>query len=382
MTVARPSVLLVGDTLNFGGTEGQFVEVACGLDRRCWDVDVACMRAEGPLRARLDAAGVRAWSCGCGSFKSPRVVGAIRALARHLRERQVQVVHSFDFYSNVMGVLAARAARVPAIIASQRDLGNLRPWHEQRIHSAMLRLATHVLVNSEATAERLARSRAARTGRLSIIRNGVDLDRFRPGTAPSAPAAAPIVGTLANLRPEKGLLQLVEAAALVRGHVPSARFSIWGEGPLRPALEARIQALGLTDTVLLHGSTREPEKALQRCDVFVLPSLSEACSNVLLEAMATGLPVVTTRIGGNPNLIEDGRTGLLVPAGHPQPLADAIARLLSSPELAGRVAAGARQRALAEFGMKRMIEHMEALYRRALGGETTLTSPAPAGSRG
>lgn len=382
MTVARPSVLLVGDTLNFGGTEGQFVEVACGLDRLSWDVDVACIRAEGPLRARLDGVGVRPWSCGRGSFKSPRVVGAIRALARHLRERQVQVVHSFDFYSNVMGVLAARAARVPAIIASQRDLGNLRSWHERRIHSAMLRLATHVLVNSEATAERLARSRAARTGRLSIIRNGVDLDRFRPGEGPSAPAAAPIVGTLANLRPEKGLLQLVEAAALLRGRIPSARVSIWGEGPLRPALEARIHALGLTDTVRLHGSTREPEKALQGCDVFVLPSLSEACSNVLLEAMATGLAVVTTRIGGNPSLIDDERTGLLVPAGQPQPLADAIARLLSSPELAGRVAAGARARALAEFGMTRMIEHMEALYRRALGRETTLTSPAPAGSRG
>jgi glycosyltransferase involved in cell wall biosynthesis len=382
MIASRPSVLLVGDTLNFGGTEGQFVEVACGLDRGSWDVDVACIRAEGPLRARLDAVGVRPWSCGRGSFKSPRAVGAIRALARHLRERQIQVVHSFDFYSNVMGVLAARAAKVPAIIASQRDLGNLRPWHEQRIHSAMLRLATHVLVNSEATAERLSRSRAARTGRLSIVRNGVDLGRFRPRDSASAAAAAPTVGTLANLRPEKGLLQLVEAAALVRQQVPAVRFSIWGEGQLRPALEARIQALGLTDTVHLHGSTREPEKALQQCDIFVLPSLSEACSNVLLEAMATGLPVVTTRIGGNPNLIDDGRTGLLVPAGEPRPLGDAIARLLASRDLAGRVATGARARALAEFGMKRMIEHMEALYRRALDRETTVAGAAPAGSRG
>jgi glycosyltransferase involved in cell wall biosynthesis len=98
--------------------------------------------------------------------------------------------------------------------------------------------------------------------------------------------------------------------------------------------------------------------------------------------MATGLPVVTTRIGGNPNLIDDGRTGLLVPAGEPRPLGDAIARLLASRDLAGRVATGARARALAEFGMKRMIEHMEALYRRALDRETTVAGAAPAGSRG
>ena len=380
MSAQRPSVLLIGDTLNFGGTEGQFVELACGLDRARWDVDVACIRAEGPLRARLDSAGIRAWTCGRGSFKSPRVVGAIRALARHLRDRRVQIVHCFEFYSNVLGVLAARAARVPAIIASQRDLGNLRPWHEQRLHSAMLRLATHVLVNSEATADRLVGTHAGRTGHLSVIRNGVDLDRFRPGDSRPADGPGLTVGTLANLRPEKGLLQLVEAAALVRGQVPEVRFSIWGEGPLRSALEARIQALGLTDTVRLHGSTREPEKALRQCNVFVLPSLSEACSNVLLEAMATGLPVVTTRIGGNPGLIEDGRTGLLVPPGEPRPLADAIGRLLTSGELAGRVAAGARARALAEFGMNRMIEHMEHLYRRALGRDSAMASATPAGS--
>ena len=381
MSRSRPAVLLIGDTLNFGGTEGQFVEVACGLDRSRWDLDVACMRAEGPLRPRLEAVGVKPWTCGRGSFKSPRFVLAIQALARHLRARQVQIVHCFDFYSNVLGVLAARVARVPAIIASQRDLGNLRPWHQQRIHAAMLRLASHVLVNSEATAERLARTHAARSGRLSVIRNGVDLSRFGPADSRTASDHTITIGTLANLRPEKGLLQLVEAAALVKSQAPTARFAVWGEGPLRDALGTRIRELGLTDTVVLHGSTRRPEEALRQCDVFVLPSLSEACSNVLLEAMATGLPVVTTRIGGNPGLIEDGRSGLLVPAGEPKPLAAAIVKLLDSRGMAAELGAAARARALAEFGMGRMIEHMESLYRRALGLETPDPAVASAKAR-
>jgi glycosyltransferase involved in cell wall biosynthesis len=381
MSGPGPSVLLMGDTLNFGGTEGQFVEVARGLAASRWDVDVACMRAEGPLRPRLEAAGLRPWSCGRGSFRSRRFIGAVRALARHLRERRVQIVHCFDFYSNVMGVPAARLARVPAVIASQRDLGNLRPWHQQRLHAGMLRLATHVLVNSDAVAERLARTRAARSGRLSVIRNGVDLSRFGPAEAPAPHPGRLVVGTLANLRPEKGLHQLVEAAALVKGRMPGVSFSIWGEGPLRPALEAQVRALALTDTVLLHGSTREPERVLRQCDAFVLPSLSEACSNVLMEALATGLPVVATRVGGNPGLVEDERTGLLVPPGNPSALAEAIVKLLQTPTLATRLAAAARARALAEFGMNRMLERMEGLYLHVLGLEAGAPVGAGAESR-
>jgi glycosyltransferase involved in cell wall biosynthesis len=379
MNAARPAVLLMGDTLNFGGTEGQFVEVACGLDRSRWDVDVACIRAEGPLRARLEAAGLQAWSCGRGSFKSPRILGAVRALARHLRSRRVQILHSFDFYSNVLGVPAARMARVPVVIASQRDLGNLRPPLQQRLQRAMLSLATHVLVNSQATAERLAHTRAARAGRLSVIHNGVDLSRFGPPSATTALEPGVTVTVLANLRPEKGILQIVEAAAAVRRAAPQVHFDIWGEGPLRGAIEARIQALALADVVSLRGSTRTPEDALRRSDIFVLPSLSEASSNVILEAMATGLPVVATRIGGTPALVGDA--GMLVPPGDPPALAAALLDLVRDPATAARLGAAARTRALAEFGMNRMLERVEALYRQLLASGDGSRLGAPAMSR-
>ena len=315
MSAARPPVLLMGDTLNFGGTEGQFVEVACGLDRTRWELDVACIRAEGPLRTKLETAGIQAWSCGRGSFKSPRLLGAIRALSSRLRARKVRIVHSFDFYSNVLGVPAARMAGVPVVIASQRDLGNLRPPLQQRLQRAMLSLATHVLVNSRAIADRLAGSRAARSGHLSVIHNGVDLSRFGPPPASVRREPGITVTVLANLRPEKGILQIVEAAAAVRQASPETRVDIWGEGPLRGEAEARIRSLGLSECVRLRGSTRTPEDVLRRSDIFVLPSLSEASSNVLLEAMATGLPVVATRIGGTPALVGDA--AVLVPPAIP-----------------------------------------------------------------
>ncbi|HTC23947.1 MAG TPA: glycosyltransferase, partial [Gemmatimonadales bacterium] len=274
-----------------------------------------------------------------------------------------------------VGVPAARLARVPAVIASQRDLGDLRSRSQQSIHSLALGLATHILVNSEAIAARLAHTRAARRNRLGVIPNGVDLTRFGPAASSSNGSQLAQVATLANLRPEKGLVQFVEAAGVVARTAPGARFVIWGEGPLRADLEVRIRSLGLTDVVEMPGATRSPEKVLKQCQIFVLASLSEACSNVVLEAMATGLPVIATRVGGTPGLVDDRRTGLLVPPADAPALAQAILRLLETPATATEMGAQGRARALAEFGMDRMLERIDAFYCRALG--PTHGAPAP-----
>src|SRR5207245_1449378 len=111
----------VGLVVGLGGTEGQFVELASRLDRSMWDVHVSCIRAEGPLRARLEAAGVRAWSCGRGSLKSLGALARVWRLTRYLRHARIDLVHTFDFYSNVVGGVAARLAGIRAVIASQRD---------------------------------------------------------------------------------------------------------------------------------------------------------------------------------------------------------------------------------------------------------------------
>ena len=367
-------MLLLGDTLNVGGTEGQFAEVACGLDRSRWDVHVACVRAEGPLRARLEDVGLQPWSLGPSSFKSPGLVVAILRLAAYLRRHTVRLVHCFDFYSNIVGVPAARLARTPVVIASQRDMGNLRSRGQQSIHSIALGLATHILVNSEAIAACLAQTRAARHNRLEMVPNGVDLTRFEPVAVPTS-GEVTTVATLANLRPEKGLAQLVEAAAIVTRRAPRARFVIWGEGALRADLEARIRTLGLTGRVEMRGATREPAQALKQCQIFVLASLSEASSNVVLEAMATGLPVVGTRVGGIPGLVDDHRTGLLVPPDNAPALAEAILRLIEAPAMATEMGAQGRARALAEFGMNRMHERIDRFYCRALG--TVQGAPSP-----
>ena len=365
-----PRVLLIGDSLALGGTEGQFVEIACGLKKAKWDVHVSCLRAEGPLRSTLEAAGLHARSCGPGSFRSPRVLASVLELVRYLRTQQIRLVHCFDFYSNLLGIPAARLARVPVTIASQRDLGDLRPPLQRRLHRAVLRLADLVLVNSPAVAERVRHDGATLPERLVVIQNGVDLARFSPASRPRHRSDEVTIGTLANLRPEKGLTHLVRAAALVRDRHPRHRLVIWGEGPLRADLERLIRELGLSDTVELRGTTTEPEAALRELDIFVLPSLSEACSNALLQAMATGRAVVATRVGGNAALVADEMTGLLVPPADAGALAAAIVKLIEHPALAAALAARARRRVQSEFGVDRMLAHVQSLYERGLAGAT------------
>jgi glycosyltransferase involved in cell wall biosynthesis len=174
-----------------------------------------------------------------------------------------------------------------------------------------------------------------------------------------------VIGTLANLRPEKGLLHLVTAAAFIRERYDT-RVSIWGEGPMRAELAAAVRDLGLDDVVALRGGTEQPERALAELDVFVQPSFTEATSNVLLEAMAMGLPVVATDVGGTAAIIEHEVTGLLVPAGDSAALAKAVIRLAETPELAGRLGTAARARVRARFGMGRMVTEIEDVYARTL----------------
>jgi len=284
-----------------------------------------------------------------------------------MRARAVTVVHSFDFYTNILALPAARLAGVRTIIGSQRNLGNLRSPAQQAIHDLCLRLATHVHVNSEAVRERVLQVRGISRERLTVIPNGVDLGRFSPLMESPRHDTGLVVGALSNLRPEKGLVQLLHAVATVRERWPEVRLVIWGEGSQRHELEGLVASLNLAASVKLPGSTEFPEVALRDLDVFVLPSLSEACSNGLMEAMATGLPVIATSVGGNPEHVDDEVTGLLVPPGDSTALAKAIARLVEDRAWAARLGQQARAYAQSMLGMDRMVARTEALYVQALG---------------
>ncbi len=370
MSGSRPTILLMGGTLDLGGTEGQFAEVACGLDRSRFDVRVSCVRPEGPLRSKLEAVGISVGRAGRGSLRPMGFVSALMPLVRELRAHDVRLVHSFDYASNLLCVPAARLARRTLVVASQRDLGNLRSALRERIQDLTLRLAHRVLVNSEAVRDVLVRSGRIPANRLGVVENGVDVRRFHPRRGEPRALGDPVtVVTLANLRQEKGLGDLLDAAAIVRRRSPACRFQIWGEGPLRSELAARALSLGLEGTLELRGKTRTPETVLRNADIFALPSHSEASSNGILEAMATGLPVVATQVGGNPFLVEHGATGSLVPRGDAVALAESILRLVDHPDEAERLGRAALERTRSRFSTESMLRALERFYDGVLSQE-------------
>ena len=358
-------LLVLGDTLAVGGTEGQLVETAIGLaERGDWNVTVACLRAEGALRGRLEAARLRPWTCGVAVRGPVGLAMAVARLAAELRRRRVSLVHAFDYYTNVRAVLAARLARVPAI-ASQRELGDLRTAAQRRLARIALRLADHVVVNAEAVRDGLVTHGHVAVDRVSVIPNGVDTTRFTPASTSGLPDRV-VIGTLGNLRAEKGIADAVAAMALIQARVPAARLEVWGEGASAEAIKAKIAELDLTRIVHLGGATTTPETVLRRLNIFVLPSLSEACSNALLEAMATGLPVVATAVGGTPAVLGEDPVGLLVPPADPAALAKAVLQLVDDPDEARRLGAAARRRVERHFAVRPMVERMASLYERVV----------------
>jgi glycosyltransferase involved in cell wall biosynthesis len=181
------------------------------------------------------------------------------------------------------------------------------------------------------------------------------------------PADAPFFGTAGRLSPEKNHMDFIRAAAIVAGKLPAARFVVWGEGFLRPRLERAVSDLGLGGRFHLPGFNRDARRAFHELDVFVLPSLTEGLSNVLLEAFACAKPAVATAVGGNPEVVEDGVSGILVPPGDPEALAGAMLRLAVEPRTRAAMGRAGAMSVRANFDFDGQTRRYVALYLGLVG---------------
>jgi glycosyltransferase involved in cell wall biosynthesis len=366
-----------------GGTERQFVNLLDGLRGSEFEVHVACFKAEGVLRSAVETDGVPFREYRVSSLRSPAVVARLASLVRYLRRHSIDVVHATGPYPNVLGVTAGWLAGTPAVIASVRDLGHMWGPGLWRMQRQVCRLADTVVVNAEAVADRL-RSEGYDPAKIEVIRNGIisaEQEPPRPGGAGlrrelGIPERAPLVGVICRLDRIKRLEDFVDAAAALAPRHPEARFVVVG-GPFTgdrgtggrtymAELRDRAQRLGVADRVILTGARTDVPALLPELTVSVLPSASEGLSNALLESMAAGLPVVATAVGGTPEIVDDGATGLLVPPAEPAALAAAIGRLLDDPELGQRLGSEGRRRVELRYTRERMVGDTMDLYRRLL----------------
>jgi L-malate glycosyltransferase len=372
----RIRVLNILTNFHIGGTERQVTNIALKLDSARFDLHLACLRHSGELLDELKDLDVPRPEFRIGSLYSPRTVLQAIRLIRYLRRNRIQMVHSYGIYPNLFTVPAAWLARVPVVIASIRDRGDiLSPW-QRSLQRLVCRLADCVLVNASTIRETLV-EQGYRADNIVVIPNGVMPPKPvapRPEKDVRAelgiPAGAPLVIVFSRLNRMKGVEYFLEAVVQVAQRFPEVRFLIAGDGENRAELQEQAARLGIAGKVIFTGFRTDLPDLLKESEISVLPSLSEGLSNSILEAMAAGVPVIASNVGGNPEIVEHEVTGLLVPVRDSGALAAAMIRLVEEPKLRAKFGAAGRGRIGTTFSMEASLESVEALYERLMREET------------
>lgn len=357
----RRRVGLVIGQLTYGGAEGQLFELARGLAAFADPVVYCLSSATEPYGSRLAEAGVRLRVLPSrGSFDLSRV----KALRRAMVEDGVEVVHAFLFLASGYAYLATRGLRRVRLVTSARNCKPEPNVVRRAVLKAAFRASKRVLCNSREMARYAASYYGAPPDRTRVVLNGVDTARFR---RPRPPHDGLRIGTVGRVEKQKNLRVFLDAAEIVLASRPDARFEIVGDGSLRPAFADEVQRRGLAYAVTLPGTRADIPGFFAGLDQFWLTSDWEGTPNVVLEAMAAGLPVIATGVGGTPEVLDDGVTGVLVEAGDVVGIARASLGLASDPVAAQAMGRCAAKAADERFSIAAMVRATADLYEEALG---------------
>ena len=358
------------DNLEVGGTETNAVRTAERLDRSRFEAVLFAFRPDGPLRARFEAAGVPVRHLALRGLVSVSAFREGRRLAQLIRREGISIVHAHDRYSNVLAALWASGSGA-AVITSKR-------WGAStRAHALLNRLAWRrsdcVLANSAAVARSLVETDGIAAGKIVTIPNFLDdadftnlsgVARDSARAALGIPADALVVGIVANLRPIKDHATLVRAIAALAGDLTALRLVVVGEGETRAPLMSLAAELGIADRVHFLGARPDGRRLHGVFDVGVLCSRSEGFPNTVIEAMAASRPVVGTNVGGIPDAIVPGETGLLVEAGDAQGLAQAMRAVLVDGTRRTAMGVAGQARARARYAAHAVLGTLQDVYER------------------
>ena len=378
-TGCRPRVMLFTDSFMRGGTERQFVRLVRGIDRSRYDIVIACLQRCGPLLSEVESLGVSIVEFPIDSFYNFRAAKLFVQLVQFLYREQIQIVHAFDFYTSVFAVPAARLAGVPVVLASRRELLNLRSRWQQRATRVACRLATGVVVNSRAVEHDMSGLESGSRRKIDVLPNCIDLDEFEPKLSSGgirrelglSPRSI-LIGALGNLRPEKNLETFLLAARGILDAIPSAEFLVIGDGPAANKLKSLADDLHLSQSIHFLGERPDVPDLVAALDILVLSSYTESFPNAILEAMAMGKPVVATNVGGIPELVEEGQTGFLVPPRDPKAIADRVLSLCRDSARRLQMGRAARAHVENNFTVQAVTARLEGIYIRSLRERTRL----------
>jgi glycosyltransferase involved in cell wall biosynthesis len=372
----KPHILQLGHGFIEGGSERQMIQMASLLrDSGEFEVHVAALRGGGVLRSEIDRLQIPVIEFPLTSFYNSSMVQQTRRFVSYLKQHDIKIVHSHDFYSNIFAMTAASLAGVRGRIASKRETTGTRTLAQRTAERGAFKLAHAVVANAGAVKQHLIEI-GVPDKKIVVIYNGLDLTHFHlNGDAGNALQrldletlrGRPVVTMVANFEYRvKDHPMLLRAAQRVKSEVPEAMFVIAGEGELRPETEKLASELGLNETCLFIGRCASVPELLAASDICVLSSQAEGFSNSILEYMAAGRAVVATNVGGASEAIIEGETGHLVNAGDDRAMAERLISLLRDPEKSRTMGLNGRRRIEQRFSTENRLKTTIALYHRYL----------------
>jgi len=351
-------VFLLED-LEYGGTQRQALELARRLDRDRFRVELWVLRAGDDLAPVARDWGLPVVWLARSGWVGPK---SLVALGRRLWQNPPDLLMLLTVIPNIWGRLFGRLGRVPRIVGNCRGGAAPSRQHERWLWP----LAHNILCNSQVLKEKLVLDYGLPSERLTVIPNGVDTNFFQP-LPDGRPPGPPVLLSVARFVPDKDHDTLIKAFGLVTARHDGAELWLVGSGPRQRSLERQAAEMGLRQKVRFIPGTDDLRPFYQRASLFVLSSVAEALPNVVLEAMAAGLPVVATRVGGLGEVVAPEATGFLVPPRDAEALAGALVRLLDNPEAGHTMGQAGRQRVVDNFSFLAMVRRHEEVWARLLG---------------
>lgn len=361
----RLRVEMVLPTLEVAGMEHVVAQLSTALYDRGHSVGITCVNSEGAMAPDLRASGIRVAHIPADGRRSYLWPVGLRRWFQTITPDVVQI-HNEPW---LKAALAARQARVPLVLFTLHGRTH-ENWVDHALDRRAAKLSDRVTTVSTALRDHVVEHMRVDPERVLAIPNGVDVERFAPGPAPSCLRASlglradqPLIGMIARLEPVKNHACLLRAFVKVIAEHPTARLILVGDGQLRREIEERIVENGLSEHVLMTGVRSDVPDVYRALDVCVLPSLAEGASISILEAMASGVCIVASKVGGTPELLDNGACGLLVPSNDPGALAQGICKVLADSELRRTLGAAARGRCVERFSFAEVVGRYEQIYR-------------------
>lgn len=364
-------ILMVNSTLHIGGAEKVTATLCENLDRSRFALTACYLKENGTVGAKMLDAGVDLVPIpGLKPAGKTDYFTGIK-LARLIVQRRIQLIHAHDTHGFIDGALCRLAMPWLRYVFTNHwgNYPDVEPGIE-RMERLLWRVPDAIVAVGHEQSAAMRKLYGIPEDRVRVVWNGTERPEadLPPEFAKLRSDGVPVIGSISTLIPQKGIADLLQAAAMLKQSGRPFMLMIAGEGGLRSELESLASSLGIGDHVRFLGWVQEASRrALPACDIFVQPSHWEAMSVAVLEAMAAGKPVVATRVGENGRVLVDGESGLVVPPRQPQALAAALARLLDDPALRTRLALNAERRFRENFTVRHMIERHEALYSDLIG---------------